>query len=578
MRNNLKRILFSMILMIGLVVTGVLVQSTQETRRRAAEGEVSCGEQDGVVRMAGETWCQEGSPQMVKKCLNDSTVSVSEFECGPGDECVNGKCEFIKEGCTTPEYGGKFFSPGQIVCVSETSYRECQANNQYSEIKSCGENQICDFGMSGYHCVNKDTTCIDYEMSNQYNTVYYAPGEVLCKSDNSYVRCLDDSTFSAELKCDEGSLCYRGKGCVRNGGCIREGRLPAFDGDTYCDDNDLSIIKTCLDSNWLIDKCSEGEGCDNRDNNENPTAFKCVKKVDKCTWNEADYSVGERRCGEDNPKEIFTCTDFGWDFGMIYDGSNVTCETKKESFTNGKCKLCRKPYVCDTSAKNVGARFLIDLMSDENTNLDVGTTIVFEIGVDSTGRSITGIDADLDFDASILKILKVDNLINLLTMKAPYDSGVLSFYNGNPETIYSRVFKNEKIARITFEVLKKVNNWSIKFKCVNSSMTDSNLLNAENGVVTDLISCGDNEWFYVDETGNKLNQNPFGCDESALRQNDPKFRGDYNCDGDLTGGDYIVWRGEFIDKKYEFGVQSDGNCDGKSSLIDYSRWREEYLK
>lgn len=57
-----------------------------------------------------------------------------------------------------------------------------------------------------------------------------------------------------------------------------------------------------------------------------------------------------------------------------------------------------------------------------------------------------------------------------------------------------------------------------------------------------------------------------------------KWGADYNCDGDVTGGDFIVWRKEFLDKIVGDFLRSDGNCDGKVSLADYSRWREEYLK
>lgn len=57
-----------------------------------------------------------------------------------------------------------------------------------------------------------------------------------------------------------------------------------------------------------------------------------------------------------------------------------------------------------------------------------------------------------------------------------------------------------------------------------------------------------------------------------------KWGADYNCDGDVTGGDFIVWRKEFLDKIVGDFLQSDGNCDNKVSLADYSKWREEYLK
>lgn len=55
-----------------------------------------------------------------------------------------------------------------------------------------------------------------------------------------------------------------------------------------------------------------------------------------------------------------------------------------------------------------------------------------------------------------------------------------------------------------------------------------------------------------------------------------KWGADYNCSGDLTTGDYIVWRDEFFKKGTE--RKGDGDCDGKTSLSDYSKWREEYLK
>lgn len=57
-----------------------------------------------------------------------------------------------------------------------------------------------------------------------------------------------------------------------------------------------------------------------------------------------------------------------------------------------------------------------------------------------------------------------------------------------------------------------------------------------------------------------------------------KWGADYNCDGDVTGGDFIIWRREFLDKIVGDSLQSDGNCDNKVSLADYSKWREEYLK
>lgn len=53
---------------------------------------------------------------------------------------------------------------------------------------------------------------------------------------------------------------------------------------------------------------------------------------------------------------------------------------------------------------------------------------------------------------------------------------------------------------------------------------------------------------------------------------------DYNRDGVVNGGDYVVWRNVFIDKMTNSGFFADGNCDKKVTIADYSYWREVYSK
>lgn len=67
-----------------------------------------------------------------------------------------------------------------------------------------------------------------------------------------------------------------------------------------------------------------------------------------------------------------------------------------------------------------------------------------------------------------------------------------------------------------------------------------------------------------------------------------KSGGDYNCDGVLTTGDYIVWRGEYLDyvlkRINKNRYVANGNCKNNPDLYyltgtrDYSLWRENYLK
>lgn len=56
-----------------------------------------------------------------------------------------------------------------------------------------------------------------------------------------------------------------------------------------------------------------------------------------------------------------------------------------------------------------------------------------------------------------------------------------------------------------------------------------------------------------------------------------KTGGDYNCDGIVNMGDYVVWRREYIDKIIGNILKSDGDCDGRVTTADYSKWREKYL-
>lgn len=68
------------------------------------------------------------------------------------------------------------------------------------------------------------------------------------------------------------------------------------------------------------------------------------------------------------------------------------------------------------------------------------------------------------------------------------------------------------------------------------------------------------------------------CSEVKSNYSGPeKSGGDYNCDGAVNGGDYVVWRNEFLDKLVGSRLQADGNCDKRVSIADYSIWREAYL-
>lgn len=72
---------------------------------------------------------------------------------------------------------------------------------------------------------------------------------------------------------------------------------------------------------------------------------------------------------------------------------------------------------------------------------------------------------------------------------------------------------------------------------------------------------------YYDDLAGDLKYKTFGCSGSA----------DFNRDGVVNGGDYVVWRNVFIDKIINIKYNADGNCDGRVSIADYSFWRGIYL-
>lgn len=67
---------------------------------------------------------------------------------------------------------------------------------------------------------------------------------------------------------------------------------------------------------------------------------------------------------------------------------------------------------------------------------------------------------------------------------------------------------------------------------------------------------------------------------------DDKKGADYNCDGIVNMGDYVIWRNEYVDKlngKTQTRYEANGNCHFDpatkfvTGLDDYSLWRQTYL-
>lgn len=272
-------------------------------------------------------------------------------------------------------------------------------------------------------------------------------------------------------------------------------------------------------------------------------------------------------------------------------------------------------YKCYEKTKPRGARFMTDLVCENGgekcPSFDVGTTFWLDVSADSVGKKVIGLDLTFSYpgeNIELLDVLKLDGLNDEYKISFSVDrenrfgKGYIAVYlvdaSVNNESIVP-FETGQSLMRMIFKVKKEfLNRWAIRYLCTPGSMADSNILNYENGMLQDLISCEDNQMFFRTDSGNLLLGNGYiwlnepkdGYKEMEYesvcnREFKPGYEcwedkqgGDYNGDYTVNGSDYIVWRREFVDKIVEGGPKSDGGCDGKVSMADYSLWREMYLK
>jgi len=87
--------------------------------------------------------------------------------------------------------------PGDRECVSDTSYRICNANGQWYAASLCGSNQWCS---GGY--------CVSVMPNNLCN-----PGARECTGSTTYKQCGSDGRWSHNTACSNGKTCSNGN-CV----------------------------------------------------------------------------------------------------------------------------------------------------------------------------------------------------------------------------------------------------------------------------------------------------------------------------------------------------------------------------
>lgn len=256
-------------------------------------------------------------------------------------------------------------------------------------------------------------------------------------------------------------------------------------------------------------------------------------------------------------------------------------------------------YKCYARAKEPGPSFksLIVGDTDNLVSWQVGTTFMVDVGIKDfvVGQKVNGLDISLLYDTKLFKML---NVINLNNDTIVYNSGKTGVAIMPKDLGTAILLSNNYLVRLVFKIENKISKrWALRFACIQDSVADSNIIVNENEAVRDIISCEDNQILYADDSGgNYLKDNNYiwlkepkdwhkltddsRCDKyfrPGYECWEDKQHGDYNKDGVTNGGDYVRWRNEFLDKKVSEGFESDGNCDGRSSVADYSLWRQEYL-
>jgi hypothetical protein len=126
--------------------------------------------------------------------------------------------------------------------------------------------------------------------------------------------------------------------------------------------------------------------------------------------------------------------------------------------------------------------------------LQVGETMVVTVNAYSEIKTVAGIDAKISFDLAKIEVVGTPTVKDGtgFVLKHSISGGTLSIalYKNDAGDL-GTVAINGAVASVVFRA-KEAGTANAKYICTASSMTDSNILNYEGGVVVDLISCADN--------------------------------------------------------------------------------------
>jgi len=304
-------------------------------------------------------------------CTNDNPCDItqveccSEYDCQPGELCVDGSC--VSRSTPTPcpnECCGDEDCADGFMCDADGSCKcstECCADSDCNEGFTCDENGNCVAECPNECCADSD--CKEgFICDENGNCVAECPNECCADSDckDGFI-CDENGNCVAECpnECCADSDCDEGFTCDENGNCIADcptdccsdedcgdGFMCNADGVCECSseccvDDDCDNGLTCVDGGCKCpndccsnDDCPNGWTCD---------AGSCSCPTECCS---DDDCHGELTCNADGncqcPNECCSDDDCEGDYICNDDG---TCEPKGECGLDRPCDLANG--VCD---------------------------------------------------------------------------------------------------------------------------------------------------------------------------------------------------------------------------------------
>jgi hypothetical protein len=500
------------------------------------------------------------------------------------------------------------FNSGTFLCKNSTTSSECLVTGKWKDT-NCTGSQTCEDGKCNSA---PPTTCSDYQ-GNPVSAGY--PG---CKTATTKAWC-NSGVWINDYNCaTNGGTCVNGE-CQTVAECSKVGDACCLGGSTgkFCN----SGLKCGSDS-----KCASSCGIENYPCCYNPNGAgtcinspgsylkcdsnKCVKYLGWCYLSDQKvFKEGDTFC---QGMALQKCEYSGNQ--SVVTNCSVSCEyssaTGQSPFVGNCCGGLNQACCTKTTACSSGLSCVSGVCKNQTTNVCGNRP-------DGTARVVG--ESWCTGNTLYECINPTGTLINLRT--TPCTDGCATLTNTTAKcNVVKKYWQHEAVAngyncstdsRWMCTETTTVTKFADRVSCENDVGCDATFYRYTCNPVTGNWNCANtpqsgkpsySEATYgsvsaaqqaciVDDASDlcKKTQSCSVCAEEKTGYQGPdKKGGDYNCDGSLTTGDYIVWRGEYLDYVIKNISKNrylaNGNCAVNPDLYyltgtrDYSLWREMYLK